>query len=488
MGLDLRLQMKLAQKLVMTQHLQLAIKLLQLNQLELQDRISQEMEENPLLEEAPDLESSELDFSTGPLPEETTASTTSAETPEAAQLNETSDPADEFDWDAMLDDRSEVGFSFSEEREAFSYENILRQNETLQDYLLWQLSVSDLDEQERAIGYQLLGNLDERGYLAITLEEVAALEEVPLEKVEEVLTEVQRFDPPGVASRSVQECLGIQLDLLDRIDEEQRDLCRQILEDHFGDLERKNFQEIAKRMKLSSGLVMELVEIVRSLEPYPGRGWASDPPQYIIPDVYIVKVDGDYKVLLNDDGLPKLRVSKLYRRLLKNKTQTSKDTKNYLKDKLNSALWLIKSIDQRQRTIFKVASSILKFQRDFFDKGIGSLKPLVLKDVAEDIGMHESTVSRASTNKYVHTPQGVFEIKYFFHSGIDSGDGSAVSSRLVKDKIRKFVEGEDSRRPLSDQKLVSMLEKEHIQIARRTVAKYREELGIPSSQQRKIRY
>jgi RNA polymerase sigma-54 factor len=484
MGLDLRLQMKLAQKLVMTQHLQLAIKLLQLNQLELQDRIAQEIEENPMLEESPEAAIGALETGAG-IPEEPMPTVPQA--PEQPRTEEPG-PMEEFDWDALLEDRSEVGFSFSEEKEAFAYENILAKNESLYDYLLWQLSVSDLNEQERSIGYQLLGNLDERGYLAISLEEVAALEEVPIELVEEVLAEVQRFDPPGVASRDVRECLSIQLELLPKLDEDKRELCLQVIEDHFADLERKNYQEIAKRLKLSSQEVMELVEMIRFLEPFPGRGWSNEPPQYIIPDVYITKVDGEYKVILNDDGLPKLRVSKLYRRLLKNKDETSKDTKSYLKDKLNSALWLIKSIDQRQRTIYKVACSILKFQREFFDKGIACLKPLVLKDVAEDIQMHESTVSRASTNKYMHTPQGVFEIKYFFHSGIDSGDGSSVSSRLVKDMIRKFIEGEDTRRPLSDQKLVSLLEKEHIQIARRTVAKYREELGIASSQQRKVRY
>jgi RNA polymerase sigma-54 factor len=476
--------MKLAQKLVMTQHLQLAIKLLQLNQLELQDRIAQEIEENPMLEEVQEHGVGTLETGAG-IPEEPIP--TVPEAP-AEPPSEEASPMEEFDWDALLEDRSEVGFSFSEEKEAFAYENILSKNESLNDYLLWQLSVSDLNDQERSIGYQLLGNLDERGYLAISLEEIAALEEVPVELVEEVLDEVQRLDPPGIASRNAQECLSIQLDLLPHLEEDKRELCRQIVAEHFQELERKNYSEIARRLKVTSQDVMELVEIIRLLEPFPGRGWSSEPPQYIIPDVYITKVDGEYKVLLNDDGLPKLRVSRLYRKLLKNRDLASKDTKSYLKDKLNSALWLIKSIDQRQRTIYKVACSILKFQRDFFDKGIAYLKPLVLKDVAEDIQMHESTVSRASTNKYMHTPQGVFEIKYFFHSGIESEDGSAVSSRLVKDKIRKFIESEDVRRPLSDQKLVSMLEKEHIQIARRTVAKYREELGIASSQQRKVRY
>ncbi len=481
MGLELRLQtqLKLTQKLVMTQHLQLAIKLLQLNKLELQDRITQELEENPLLDDAIQLPTTE------PAPE----------TPEKAEpekevieLNEAPDPMEEFNWEAALEDRAEVGFSFSEAKEAIAYENIIKKSETLSDHLLWQLSVSSLGERDQVTGHQIIGNLDEHGFLDATIGEIAAIESVPEREVERILGVVQRFDPAGIASRNLQESLRIQIEMLEGIDDLARGQVCKLVEQFFSALGTKNYGVIAKKMCLPIERVMELVEIVRSLEPYPSRGWGTDPPHYITPDVYITKMDGEYQVLLNDDGLPKLRISNIYRRLLKAKNSTSSDTKKYLKSKLDSALWLIKSIDQRQRTIHKVASSILKFQKDFFDHGIEYLRPLVLKDVAEDIEMHESTVSRASTNKYIHTPQGLFEIKYFFHSGVKSRNGSDVSSRMVKERIRKLIEAEDKRRPLSDQRLVRDLKGTGIHIARRTVAKYREELRIPSSQKRKERY
>ncbi|MBI2571882.1 MAG: RNA polymerase factor sigma-54 [Candidatus Schekmanbacteria bacterium] len=478
--LDLRLQMKLQQKLVMTPQLRQAIKLLQLSKIELVQQIEQELMENPMLEAGGDLEAGQ---SLGDVRPEEAASALNAEdshveaTPEHTSLTR----EDVLNWDDYLNDGRDLGYTPREVPDQIPYENVLRHSETLEEYLTWQLELQHLSEAELTVAKQLAGNLDSKGYLAIGLEEVAVLEGYPLEEVERILKIVQHCDPVGVAARNVQECLLIQLEANGR----SESLAAIIIRDCLPELERRAYADIAKKLECSVEDVNEAFEEIQLLEPKPGRHYSSDPPRYVVPDIRIVKIDGEYKILLNDYGIPQLRISPLYRTLLAAGEKVPEATKEYVEKKVNSARWLMKSVQQRQRTIYKVAESILVRQKDFFDNGISHLKPMVLRDVAQDIGVHESTVSRVSTSKYMHTPQGIFEIKYFFHGGLSHRDGVDVSSLRVKEMIKNLVAAENRRRPLSDQNIAKYLMDRGIEIARRTVAKYREELNIPPSSRRK---
>lgn len=335
------------------------------------------------------------------------------------------------------------------------------------------------DPRVRTIGLAIIGNIDEDGYLRCELDDIARNTEAGVEDVEKVLALIQSFDPPGVAARTPRECLLIQL----RADPMPDPVAVEIVEQHFETLERRNFLEISKAMKLPLERVMEAVEEIRALEPKPGRRFGAADTRYITPDVSVHKMGDDYAVVLNEDGVPRLRVNSLYRRLLRGGGQ---EAKQYVEQKLRSAIWLIKSVHQRQRTLYRVTESIVKFQREFLDKGLPSLRPLALRDVGEDIGMHESTISRVTTNKYVQTPQGLFELKFFFHSGIATGSGDMVSSLSVKKMIRDLLGGEDVAKPLSDQEIAQILKGRGLIIARRTVAKYREELGILPSHRRRL--
>jgi RNA polymerase sigma-54 factor len=337
----------------------------------------------------------------------------------------------------------------------------------------------------REIGEAIIGNLDDDGYLVATVEELAAMGPWQVEEVERALKVLQGFDPIGVCARDLQECLLLQLRHLGMAGTP----ADQIVTEHMRLLQNHQVPELARKLGLTIDDLKQHIELIRHLDPKPGSRYNPSQSQYVIPDVYIVKIEDQYVAALNEEGLPQLRISPVYRRLLdKNATENTDETRAYVKDKFRSALWLIKSVEQRQKTIHKVASSIINFQRDFLDHGIEYLRPLVLRDVANDIGMHESTVSRVVTNKYMHTPQGVFEMKYFFHSGISSSYGEAVSSVTIKQRIRKIIEQEDARKPLSDSKIVSILQREGLELARRTIAKYREELKIPTSNQRKVLY
>jgi RNA polymerase sigma-54 factor len=337
----------------------------------------------------------------------------------------------------------------------------------------------------KEIGSAIIGNLDDDGYLVASFEELAAMGPWAVADVERALKMVQAFDPTGVAARDLQECLLLQLRHLGF----ENTPTDKIVTEHLRLLQNHQVPEIARKLGMTIDEIKEHIEIIRNLDPKPGSRYNPSQSQYVIPDVYVVKVEDQYVAVLNEDGLPQMRISPVYRRLLdKNATENNEETRAYVKDKFRSALWLIKSVEQRQKTIHKVANSIINFQRDFLDHGIEHLRPLVLRDVANDIGMHESTVSRVVTNKYMHTPQGVFEMKYFFHSGISSSYGESVSSVTIKQRIRKIIENEDPRKPLSDSKIVSMLQREGLELARRTIAKYREELKIPTSNQRKILY
>ena len=366
-------------------------------------------------------------------------------------------------------------------------ENTLSTSGSLADHLLWQLSMRpDISPDQREIGEAIIGNLNDDGYLMASVDELAQMGGWTQTEVEAVLTDPaaprpggrRRARPAGVPHRC---SCGTSATPTRRP--------RRIVTEHLRLLQNHQVPEIAKRMAMPIEQLKEHIEIIRHLDPKPGSRFNPAPSQYVMPDVYIVKVEEQYVAVLNDDGLPQLRISPVYKRLLDNKhDESAAETRAYVKEKFRSALWLLKSVDQRQKTIIKVANSIIQFQKEFLDHGIEHLRPLVLRDVAEDIGMHESTVSRVVNNKYMHTPQGVFEMKYFFHSGISSSFGESVSSVTIKQRIRKIIEAEDGRKPLSDSKIVSILQREGLVLARRTIAKYREELRIPTSNQRKVLY
>jgi RNA polymerase sigma-54 factor len=359
-----------------------------------------------------------------------------------------------------------------------SLEATLTKPPSLHDHLAWQLKMTDMSPEQLEIGMTILGNVDSDGYFKDPpLSELAADLGIDEALCEEVLEKIQTFDPIGVGARNLAECMLIQAIAAGQDD----DLVVKMIKSHLGNLEKKNYQAIARDLKQPLEEIYEAAKVIMEFDPRPGRQYSSDDPHYVTPDVYIHKVGDKYFVVPNDDGLPKLKISGFY----KNAMGNSAASKDYVQDKLRSAQWLIRSIQQRQRTIIKVAESILKFQREFFDKGIAHLKPLILRDVAEDIGMHESTVSRVTTAKYVHTPQGIFELKFFFNSGISRTNGEDLASQAVKSKIKELVDSEDPKRPHSDQKIVELLKKGGIDIARRTVAKYREQLGILSSSKRK---
>jgi RNA polymerase sigma-54 factor len=350
------------------------------------------------------------------------------------------------------------------------------------DHLVWQLNLTPLVDQDRRIALEIIGSLDDHGFLPgdRPLEDIAIRLEVSVEHVERVLTRVQELDPIGVASRSLEECLLLQVKHFGM----QNPLVERMIKEFMSDLEKRNFQAIAKKAECTLEEVAEAMKLIQTLDPRPVRNFGGEKSIYITPDLYVYKVGDEYVIVPNEDGMPMLRVSKYYKAALAN--GMNGDAKTFVQEKLRSAQWLIRSIHQRQRTIYRVMESILKFQRDFFDKGIDHLKPLILRDVAEDIGMHESTISRVTSNKYVHTPRGIFELKYFFNSSIARSDGDDdVASASVKHRIKQIIEAENAKRPLSDQAIVEMLAKEGIEIARRTVAKYREGMGILSSSKRK---
>ena len=476
MGITQKLHTRLVQKLILTPSLQQAIKLLPMSTLELSDLLNQEMVENPMLEEVPteDLQ-----------PADTAAAPEKAEPDPQSNKPETWDDQDyEYFFGEYLED-SYRPRAQQEIKELPPIENTLSTSSSLADHLMWQLSMQTNDPLLRDIGSAIVGNLDDDGYLVASFDELAGMGPWHVADVERALRLIQSFDPVGVAARDLQECLQIQIRHLG-LEGTPPD---RIVTDHLRLLQNHQVPEIARKLSLTIDEMKEHIEIIRNLDPKPGSRYNPNQSQYVIPDVYVLKVEDEYVAVLNEDGLPQMRISPVYRRLLdKSAADNTAETRAYVKDKFKSALWLIKSVEQRQKTIQKVANSIINFQRDFLDHGIEHLRPLVLRDVANDIGMHESTVSRVVTNKYMHTPQGVFEMKYFFHSGISSSYGESVSSVTIKQRIRKIIENEDPRKPLSDSKIVSILQREGLVLARRTIAKYREELKISTSNQRKVLY
>ena len=459
----------------MTPQLQMAIKLLQLSRQELVDKIKQELEENPALEEVQETlaEEQATDQKDKDKKDETSVKEVAIE----EKIN------DDIDWSNYLDEYNSPGrINFeSESKETPRYEAFIASKESLSEHLLWQFLMTSPSRKNINIGSLIIGNLNRDGYLEISVEEIARMSDSDTKKVENVLSLLQTFDPVGICARDLKECLLLQIKHL-KIDDT---LVTNIITGHLGDLEKRHYKAICKALKTSIENVIAAVDIIRKLEPKPGREFSDENPQYITPDIYVHKLENDFVVMLNDDGMPKLRVSSFYKKSISRGNKISGEVEDYIQDKLRSAAWLIKSIHQRQKTIYRVMESILKFQHDFFEKGISHLKPMVLRDVAQDIDMHESTISRVTTNKYAYTPQGIFELKYFFNSSIRRVHGGTIASASVQEKIRQIIAGEDPKNPFSDDKISKLLQESHISIARRTVAKYREILKILPSNRRK---
>ncbi|OGR05284.1 MAG: RNA polymerase sigma-54 factor [Deltaproteobacteria bacterium RIFOXYD12_FULL_50_9] len=483
MILELRQQLKLAQQLVMTPQLQQAIKLLQLSRLELVATVQQELEQNPALEELSSSSDVDDDLETG---QDANANGSELELPfldRTVEINMDSGTSlREIDWQDYANEYEPP--SQQKNRDSSdqpSRLDILTKKPNLQTHMQWQLSLSGYTDEEKEVGQYIIGNLNVNGFLDVDAADIARSTDSSIEMAERMITEIQQMDPAGVGARNVKESLLLQLDRLGL----KNSLAAMIVRECIHYLETKNYAAVVKATGHNQEQVMAAIKIVISLDPYPGSQYSDEDPQYITPDVYIHKIGDDFVILLNEDGLPRLKISSYYKEILKKDSKTSVSAKDYIQDKLRSAAWLIKSIQQRQRTIYKVVESLIKFQHDFLEKGVAHLKPLVLRDVADDIGMHESTISRVTSNKYVHTPQGTFELKYFFNSSIEQKNGDALSSESIKNRIRSIVQAESPVKPLSDLDIALVFQHEGIKLARRTVAKYREQLNILPSKFRK---
>ncbi len=470
-GIGLRQTMSLKQSLVMTQRLQQALKLLQVPTLELESILREEMQGNPLLEEVE------------PDDEPDAASTLDREISrlENGERAKDAEPQDENrDWGDSWDD----GFrGVSNERGYDEEDELERPHKYVpsgQEDLLEQLSLTLPEGLERKIGEYLIGCLGDDGLLGVSLEEVASYHEVEENVVESVLKVIQSFDPPGVGARDIQECLILQLEEKGQGDSEES----HIILNHFEALKNRKFAEIGREMKISPKAVQEIALRIGELDPRPGLSQGSDGARTVIPDLEVVKVDEDsdkYVVYLNDGNLPQLRISKAY----EGNSFSTKDTVKFIDEKKRHAEWIIKTIEQRRRTMIKVMEAIVEAQTEFFEVGAIGLKPLTLQQVASVIGMHESTVSRVTRQKYVQTPRGVYPLKFFFSAGLDSNDGGEIAAKAVKIMIQNIVDAENTAKPLSDKKIVDLLQVEGLKIARRTVAKYREQMGILSARMRK---
>jgi RNA polymerase sigma-54 factor len=488
MSLKMQQHMAMKQQLRMTQQLQQAIKLLQLSKMELVSHIQAEMTENPTLDElSADEPSSPLDSDLPPIPEAP---------PPNATITTASDhptPADEalrrddIDWSAYLEYYQDGGPLPQNSYRGFIHEELpsleatLSAPSTLTEHLAQQVRLSRLDHDQQQCAAYIIGNLNEDGYLSgISLEDIATRVGVDIDTAEFALEIVQECEPIGVAARDLRECLSVQAEVLYPDDS----TVYRLIQDFIPQLERKNYEAISRASRLPLDEILRAAKIISLMDPKPGRRFCDDAPQYITPDIYVYKVGDEYQVVLNEDGMPKLRVSAYYNQMIRSRA-AGKDAGSYVRDKLAGARWLIRSIHQRQRTIQRVTAAIVARQRDFLDFGISQLKPMVLRDIADETGLHESTISRVTSKKYVHTPQGTFELKYFFNSRISRTEGDDLASESVKQRIKSIIDAEPPTRPYSDQKIVAVLKEQNIEIARRTVAKYREAMGILSSNQRK---
>ena len=454
LGYDLTLEQ--SQKLIMTPELRQAIQMLQYTSLELNNYIKQEMEMNPLLEWEKPVE----------------------EVQEVADTEIKSDET-EIDWKEYLEKYDDISYKVEvdKNRKHYSFEDYTSYGETLKDYLIEQLNMINIDASDYKTGEYIIQNIDNNGYLIANIEEMAEQLKRSTEEVESMIFVIQAFEPYGVGARNLKECLLIQL-------KDERDYnIKQIVEDHLEDIAQNKIAVISKALGISNSETQKYIDIIKSLEPKPGRSFrGSEDVKYIIPDATIEEINDEFFIFINDITGPRLNINEYYKNLIK--TTKDQKTTEYLESKFNSAMWIIKSIEQRRQTMYKVIESILKHQKDFFLYGEKSLNPLTLKDVAEDIEMHESTISRATSGKYVQTPRGLFELKYFFTAGLSAKVGE-ISTTSVKSIIKSIIKDEDPKKPLSDQVITDMLKAREITVSRRTVAKYREELNIPSSSMRR---
>ncbi len=473
MALESRLDLRLAQKLILTPQLQQAIKLLQMPQLELAQTLNNELIENPFLEE--EFEEPEMEDHTV----EDTTSSIAADDTEMPLENLLNFSVDEY-FEERSSDGRDLGYFTPDIEEQPSYELFCSKKPDLYDHLLWQLRLSTADDEIRRVAEAVIGNIDEDGYLRATEEELAAVTGADIDTVRSAIALVQGFDPIGVGARDLKECLLLQLKALNL----SGTLVEKIIINNMEDLQKKKYSNMAKQYNSPMDDIITAVKIIEGLDPRPATSFSNIETNYIVPDVFISKTEEGYQIILNEDGMPRLRLNSGYRKLLLRKESLTKEEREFLKEKLRLATELIKSLDQRNRTIYKVSESILKFQKEFFDIGVQSLRPLNLRDVASDINMHESTVSRVTSNKFLACNHGVFSFRFFFSSAIQSETGE-VSSTSVKDIIKKIISEEDPQKPLSDQIIADRLKDQNITIARRTVAKYREELKIPPQNQRK---
>ena len=478
MALDIRLEAKLSQSLVMTPRLQQAIKLLQYSHLEMVEHVQEAMLENPTLEAVPDSEGNAVSEREQAIREDARK--------DQNDLHEQQNGEGEssVDWEKFLEQMANQGSSHLPSTGGGGQDDLppietnLTYGESLSEHLLWQLHMQKCGDDEVAAATEIIGNLDDRGYLEVSLEEIAESSGVDEETARDALELVQSFDPLGCGARSLSECLVVQA----RHHHPEDDTFAAILTDHLGNLERRNYQAIARDLELELEDVVEYHKMIVELEPHPGRGYSGSDARYITPDIYVAQHDGEWVVLLNEDGMPDLRISRYYQKVMANATKADKE---YILDKLRGAEFLIKSINKRRKTIRRVMESILKFQTEFFERGVQGLKPMVLQDVADDIEVHMSTVSRVTSNKYVHTPHGIYELKYFFTAGVRQQTGGDMSGEAIKERIKTLVASENPKKPLSDQAIANALGEDGVRVARRTVAKYREALGILPSSKRK---
>jgi len=477
----LQLQQKMSQRLIMTPQMQQSIQLLQLSTLELTELLQEEMAENPMLEEEeftgpPDFSTEEPET----LPEDLNGT--------AGDLEFGHIELDQ-NWTEYFSDSSDLGFvgngtSYSPEVEGEETNVQMAQEETLKEHLLWQLGISTNNELEYQIGEYLIDHLDEDGRLTVTVEEVAETFNQSPEMVESILKTIQGFDPPGIAARDLRECLEIQCRNLEIDDEE----ILTVIREHLDLLERRRYREIARALGVTEKQVQDIADVIGSLDPHPARQYRHETIEYITPDVFVEKVDGEWQVRVNDEGSPPLRISRKYREMLQNRDGITEEEYEYIRKKFQSAIWLIRNIEQRRRTLYRVTKAIMDKQTGFLEEGVTSLRPLKLRDIADELGIHEATVCRVVNKKYVQTPRGLFELKYFFSTGLDTTGSEDMSAKSVMEIIRTLIEEEDPRKPLSDQKITEILHRDYnLTIARRTVAKYREKMDIlPTSKRKRI--
>ena len=477
MALKQQLHQRQVQKLILAPALQQAIKLLPLTNLELIEIIDAELSQNPMLEtqeeEAPEKQQEEVE----------------KENPGEPSKSEPYEPeslVDDKEFETYFQEYFDDGFrslSF-EKKEAPMLENMISRSLSLWDHLDWQANLTFFDPREKEIAQYIIGNINEDGYLSVTLEELCTSTGADIEQVEAIREKIKRFDPVGIGSLSLQESLLVQMEYFGIEDP----VTEEIVRDHLFLLEKSDFSLLARELGLSRDSVRAHIEVIKRLNPTPGRKYSQEKTNYVVPDIIVTKEDGELKITLNDEGLPRLRINSYYKKMMAQASREDSEASRYLKDNMKKAFWFLRSLDQRKNTIFKVAQFIIDKQTDFLEQGLDFIKPLTLVELAQEIGVHESTVGRVVANKHMMTPRGIFPLKYFFHKSLSGDFGEEISSLRVKERIRKMVENEDRDQPLSDIEIETNLARENFKIARRTVAKYRKQLSIPPSHIRKRKY